>query len=77
MYAIPINQAMEQKGMIVKEGKFVREIKESIESIFSIIKNTQKELTEELNETQKLATNNFKSTRLLMLGLSMTVELVK
>lgn len=68
---------MEQKGMIVKEGKFVREIKESIESIFSIIKNTQKELTEELNETQKLAANNFKSTRLLMLGLSMTVELVK
>ena len=68
---------MEQKGMIVKEGKFVREIKESIESIFSIIKNTQKELTEELNETQKLAANNFKSTRLLTLGLSMTVELVK
>lgn len=52
---------MDQRGMLSKESKFVREIKESIESIFSIIKNTQKELTEELSETQKISANNFKS----------------
>lgn len=45
----------EQKQTIATEAKFIRETKQSLESLFALINNVKKELGDELAETQKLS----------------------
>lgn len=37
---------MDQKGIVSKENKFVKEVKDSLESVISIIHNIRKEFEE-------------------------------
>ena len=52
----------EHRQTLVSEAKFIKETKQSIETLFALTSNSKKELSEELSETQKLATGSIKST---------------
>ena len=52
----------EHRQTLVSEGKFIKETKQSLQTLFSISNTTKKHLSEELAETQKLTTGSIKST---------------
>jgi hypothetical protein len=48
---------------LIAETKFIKETKLSLESLFSLINNVKKELSEEVSETQKLSLKSIQSKR--------------
>jgi hypothetical protein len=68
---------MEQKAVLNSQTNFMKESKESIESLYTLVITGRQQWEQNLSATQSLTADNIKSTSKLRVDLSKSIDVVR